>query len=258
MNIIPPTPEGRQQGAHGIPQMPSPQLSMPPSPSAPPLLMASGIEKGKAREVDAEPAETAGPSTSDVAETTFDNSEMIIFSAPSSAAGSPSSGRGAASGRWKDATVEAANELYRNVDATLRSFSEEHGVSFTRLVKGYLKRHGLKLGGDNRWNTYTQMHRHPEYTELELERIGVNFKDFKALGAVQQQRVRSQCWRAFQDTFDSQEQLGYALELFAEYASIEEKGKGISIGKRHKIFNALMRSLAKRVRDLSYIFRVLS
>ncbi|KZP13888.1 hypothetical protein FIBSPDRAFT_897059 [Athelia psychrophila] len=251
MKLIPPTPEleGKQEVTHG---KPSRQLPVPPSPSVLSTLVPSAGSEDKASEVDIGSTGTlATPSikeadTIDSNDTPSGNSEVDMFSPPSSVAGSPSSDRGAASGRWKDATVDAVHGVYRDVDATFQSFGEEHGVSFARTVKGYLKHHGLKLGGDNRWNTYTQMHRHPEYKKLELERIQLTVEDFDALSPVQQQQMRSKSWKAFQNSFSSSAELDYTLELFAEYAAIEEKGKGTTVGRRHKVFNALMRSLGKR------------
>lgn len=158
MNVTPPTPEGKQEATHDKVQVPSHQLPVLSLPLAAPKLLLSSADNGNEMEVDDEPSGAVAASsieeaiTVDPNDTPSDNrSEINTYSPPSSVANSLS--RGAASGRWKDTTIEASHELYQNVDATLRSFSEQHGVSFTRTVKGYLKHHGLKLGGDNCWTS---------------------------------------------------------------------------------------------------------
>ncbi|KAF7976985.1 hypothetical protein HWV62_5073 [Athelia sp. TMB] len=171
--------------------------------------------------------------------------DLDIDSPPSSVPGSPSSDGGAASGRWKSATLDSANTIYRETDASLRAFCELHHVSFKRVLAGYLKRHNLKLPGDNRWNTYTMLHRHVDHKKRELDRIGLSIEEFDALNGKSQQKKRAKCWKLFQESFDTPQQCNFALELFTELTGVEEKLKGTTVGKRQKVFSALMNSLAR-------------
>ncbi|KAF7967402.1 hypothetical protein HWV62_34405 [Athelia sp. TMB] len=171
--------------------------------------------------------------------------DLAIDSPPSSVPGSPSSDRGAASGRWKNATLDGANDVYRETDASLRAFCELHHVSFKRVLAGYLKRHNLKLPGDNRWNTYTMLHRHIDHKKRELGRIGLSIEEFDALNGKSQQKKRAKCWKLFQESFETPQQCNFALELFTELTGVEEKLKGTTVGKRQKVFSALINSLAR-------------
>lgn len=216
MNVIPPTPleKGKQRA---VPEAIQPQPNTDVAPTLP--------DKGKQRAVQ-------------------EDVEMSSFSSTSEADDS------IVRGRLKDSTVEASLDVYKAMDATLYAFCKEHGVSFSRALKGYSKRHNLKLPVGNLWNTYCKMHAHPDYTQCELDRVEMTTSTFGALPSDDQQRVRSECWVAFQKTFNSKDDCRIALDIFKNILSLEDKEHGTTLARREKQFNATANNFAHAVRIL--------
>lgn len=174
-----------------------------------------------------------------------DDSDDDMHGQPSSSDSSPSSGR------LKDSVVDAAGDVYRNMDILLRDFCNLHNLPFTRAFNLYLKQHSGKTPGENPWNTYTKLHAHRDHTARELDRIGYTTEQFDLLDSDAQQKVRSRCWKKFQKSFASSSEYRTALELFNRICAIEEKDKGTTVAKRQKVFGALMNKLSRIVRDSS-------
>lgn len=163
----------------------------------------------------------------------------------SSANNSPS--RAATAGRWKNTTIEASDEAYREMDRVLNAFCNDKQVAFARALKHYCKRHNFRVPGDNDWNTYCKYHKHECNMATELKRVGETIEHFKTLGGRQQQEIRSKCYDTFKTSFPSKVEYGIALEVFTEMASYQEKESGISISHRHRKFNAMVRKCTKTV-----------
>lgn len=253
MLLTPPTPldKGKQRVVDDETQATPPPVSS---------LVSNPIAKGtrKVAFENVEPPTFAASSARDVEDvTSAHNSDMDVddvFSLSGSTDSSPLSGHGATSGRWKDATVHTAGNVYKKMDDLLRTFCAQHNVPFPRAFKGYVKQHNSKIPGDNPWNTYIKLHAHPDHTTRELARKGFTIDDFNALDSNAQQKLRGKCWKKFQQSFNSPGECQIALELFKELSALEEKDKGTTVGQRQKIFNALINKLSRIVSDGVCVF----
>lgn len=289
MSVTPPTPveKSRQKAEDVKTRSPSPSLPLAsllttvdkgkqraedietraPSPSSS-LLQASvppnRAEKGKGRAVDVDSGvhrsifAASSPLPASVDDTPAADSDDD--SDVRSATDSPTSSRGSASGRWSDGTIAAAAIVYKEMDELLNSFCTAHDILFSRAFKKYLKGHSEKAPGENPWNTYTKLHAHKDHKERELARVGYTIEGFNLLDSEEQQKLRAQCWKEFQQSFNSPAEYNASLDVFRQFNTSDVKAKGISIGKRRKFFDNLLNKLARVVRynTLSYTISLLT
>lgn len=218
-------------------------------PAVPVAVPFSRIEKAKWKAGSPEPASASAME----AEADDDDiqSDCDLASPPSSVIGTPTSKRGAASGRWSGFQMAGANDAYGEMDSVIDTFCEENGVSHERALKGYAKRHTLKQLNDNRWNTYRSMHSHPDHIGRELHRIGMSVQHFESLSAARQQTEQGLCWKAFKKQYTRVE-IDNALALFQEFKVHDEQSQGTTLAKRQKVFSNLMSTLVNQVRILFY------
>lgn len=169
----------------------------------PSLLISNPIDKGTGRNMaveSVEPPSSARDMDIDDADNTNDTDDA--YGLPSSTDGSPSSGRRATSECWKDTTVDAAGNVYKEMDGLLRKFCALHSIPFTCAFKGYIKQHTSKISGENPWNTYVKLHSHPDHMARELARKGFTIAEFNVLDSDEQQKLRGKCWKEFQGSFN--------------------------------------------------------
>ncbi|KZP28744.1 hypothetical protein FIBSPDRAFT_885592 [Athelia psychrophila] len=249
MNIIPPTPfdKGKERAVQEGTQ-PQPHTNVAPTLPDKGKQRAAQEVKGGSHRISGPQCTTPSPPTAEPQD--LQDIGMSAFSSASEAD---------EGGRWRDDTLEASLDVFNAMDANLHAFCAQYGVKFSRAVKEYSKRHNVKLPAGNLWNTYCQMHAHPDYTQCELDRVKITTSAFDALSSDDQQRVRSECWAAFQKTFSSRNDCRIALDLFRDILSVEEKEHGTTLARREKQFNVTVNSfthaadIASREQDIEYI-----
>ncbi|KAF7965906.1 hypothetical protein HWV62_40968, partial [Athelia sp. TMB] len=151
------------------------------------------------------------------------------------------------SGRLKDATKADAEHTFEQMDTLLRAFSIKHSVSFDRALRGYTNRHNIRTSGDNAWVIYTKLHKHEDYIQRELDRIGCTLAHFKTLNGATQQQLRAKCYQESEKTFDSTNDCHAALQLFKELWGTEEKAQGTTLARLQRAFNSYVKKVEKIV-----------
>ncbi|KAF7969776.1 hypothetical protein HWV62_25999 [Athelia sp. TMB] len=149
------------------------------------------------------------------------------------------------SGRLKDATKADAEHTFEQMDTLLRAFSIKHSVSFDRALRGYTNRHNIRTSGDNAWVIYTKLHKHEDYIQRELDRIGCTLAHFKTLNGATQQQLRAKCYQESEKTFDSTNDCHAALQLFKELWGTEEKAQGTTLARLQRAFNSYVKKVEK-------------
>lgn len=244
MHVIPPTP--MEKGKQRAERVETQSTALSPS-----LLLASlpptRAEKGKARAMDVDsdalspPLPTPHDKDTPVADSDGDSGTS------DSTSDSTLSSAGSASGRWKDDSIAAATIVFKAMDKLLNGFCTTHNIPFSRAFKTYLRGHSVRAPGENPWNTYTKLHAHEDHTKEELARVGYTKEGFELLDAEEQQKLRAQCWKEFQQSFSSPEECNTSLDVFRQFSTCTTQAKGISIGKRRRFFDRLLNKLDKVV-----------